>query len=123
MMATIDGNTFSTDNVGVNSEAGIEEDYFIIGTLDNGDWISMSIEGWPVTGAFSPATDNDHNLIYMSPQAGGVWGAENDMGTGVVNITDVTDTYIQGTFSFTGAQPNSTETVHVAAGSFKAQKL
>ena len=123
MTATIDGVKFSTNNMNVSADADEEEEYFMIGIFDNGDWITFSLDGPPTTGTFSPGPSETTSLIYLQLSSS-VWGAEGDYGSGAVTITENTATYLKGTFSFTGVPlTTSSDSIDITEGSFKAQKL
>jgi hypothetical protein len=74
------------------------------GTYD----VSSQISGYAQYGTISPIA------FYNSAVGGGA--------TGEVTITEVTDTFVKGTFEFTGrnTEEGSTETVNVTNGEFKA---
>ncbi len=85
--------------------------------------IGLTLESPIATGTFTPTVDALTVLFYQEINPYTVWGATEDEGSGTITITENTDTYIKGTFSFTGVNPADNSTKVITEGQFKAQKL
>jgi hypothetical protein len=122
LIATVNGTQWSANSVIINTAFSTLQ---IVGTnTSNASSIVLSIP--------SPAKKGDYDLGgFANTKIGSVTiGGEafttpfstniNDTPTGKVTITDVTDTQVKGTFSFTAKSTSTTSTANVTNGRFTA---
>lgn len=122
LTATVDGVNYSSDFVTVSALPD-ESDVYIISGVGEASSIGLTLESPISTGTFAPSVGGLTVLFYQDIDPYAVWGATEDEGSGTITITENTDTYIKGTFSFTGINPADNTTKEVTDGNFKARKL
>ncbi len=122
LTAKVDGVNYSRDFVTVSALPN-ESDVYIISGVDEISSIGLTLESPIATGTFTPTVGTLTVLFYQEINPYAVWGASEDEGSGTITITENTDTYIKGTFSFTGVNPTDNSTKVITEGQFKAQKL
>lgn len=122
LTAKVDGVDYSRDFVTVSTLPD-EADVYIISAVGVNSSIGLTLESPIATGTFTPAAGGLTVLFYQEINPYAVWGASDDVGSGTITITENTDTYIKGTFSFTGINPADDSTKVITEGQFKAQKL
>jgi|GEM_PF-1189198 len=128
----IDGVDFSADiTPSVSVLADQTGFYNIQGNTNDGDKLAITLVSPTSTGTVLVSGDNSEtapNIAYwvVSPYgvwaAGGTGGAGGD-GVGTITITENNDTFMEGTFSFTGVNPlDNNSTKEFTEGKFKARK-
>ncbi len=122
LTAKVDGVDFSRDFVTVSALPD-ESDVYIISGVGEVSSIALTLESPISTGAFIPTVGGLTVLFYQEINPYAVWGANEDAGSGTITITENTDTYIKGTFSFTGFNPLDNSIKEITEGNFKARKL
>lgn len=122
LTAKIDGVNYSREVVTVSALAD-ESDVYIISGVDEASSIGLTLESPISTGTFTPTVGGVTVLFYQETNPYAVWAASEDVGSGTITITENTDTYVKGTFLFTGVNPAENTTKVITEGQFKAQKL
>ena len=119
LTAKVDGVNFSRDNVVVSALNSQTDFYTILAVGDTS--IGLTLSSPVSTGTFTASETTVFSYQQNVPFI--VWGANADAGSGTITITENTDTYIKGTFSFTGFNPADNTSKEVTEGVFKALKL
>ncbi len=122
LTAKVDGVDYSRDFVTVSTLPD-ESDVYIISGVGEVSSIALTLESPISTGVFTPTLGGSTVLFYQEINPFVIWGATEDEGSGTITITENTDTYIKGTFSFTGVNPLDNSIKEITEGQFKAQKL
>ncbi|MCL5128368.1 MULTISPECIES: DUF6252 family protein [unclassified Algibacter] len=122
LTAKVDGVNFSTDYVTISAFQDNTDIYFIRGVGEESSF-GFSLESPVSTGTFSATISEDYVLFYQVINPYAVWAATEDGGSGTITITENTNSYVKGTFSFTGFNPADDSTKVITEGKFKAQKL
>ncbi len=120
LTAKVDGVDFSREFVLVSALAD-DTDIYIISAVGESS-IGLTLDRPISTGTFTPTLGGATVLFYQETNPFVIWGATEDEGTGTITITENTDTYVKGTFSFTGVNPLDNSTKEITEGDFKAQK-
>lgn len=85
---------------------------------DNGNSIQIIVESkdTEITGTFT----NEFSAAFVENGQAGAWDADRNSRT--ITITENNDTFIEGTFSFTGNNLKDKTTKKFTDGSFRARK-
>lgn len=122
LTAKVDGVDYSTDFVTVSTTPDLTDIYLITAVGETASF-GLSLKSPISTGTFTSNTDEETVLFYQVLNPYAVWSASEDTGSGTIIITENTNTYIKGTFSFTGENPADNSSKVITQGKFKAQKL
>ncbi len=123
MTAKIGSEAFTADSAPLVSALTSQTDLFTINGIDkDGFKIGINIKGQPSVATFLTGDKVEGNSISYSEGAN-FWISTTNMGSGSIVITEVTDTFIKGTFSFTGVNALEKSEKIVHDGKFKAKKL
>nr|WP_321229063.1 DUF6252 family protein [uncultured Psychroserpens sp.] len=122
LTAKIDGVNYSREFVTVSALPD-ETDAYIISAVGEISSIGLSLESPISTGTFTSSIGDLTVLFYQEINPYAVWASSDDVGSGTITVTENTDTYIKGTFSFTGVNQLDNSIKVITDGNFKAQKL
>ncbi|MBJ2173981.1 hypothetical protein JBL43_07015 [Aureibaculum sp. A20] len=124
LTAMVDGLNYSADLVTANTVLG-QTDHYTISGIGNNKNIGLVIENPPSTGTFITGSGETPTLFYQEITTTAVvwWPANEELGSGTITITENNDTFIAGTFSFTGILVIDDSTKTITEGKFKAKKL
>lgn len=129
MTATVAGNSFSGNIVAIANQisAGGNTSVTLQGSDDQGRAIIIIINAFDGTGTYEISVDNTiaitasyteadvsnpvNSQSWQAPYAGGGVSGE-------VNVSEVTDTTIKGTFNFTGKNASDDSTKNITNGQF-----
>jgi len=118
--AKVDGVDFSRENVIVSALAD-DTSFYTISALGDTS-IILTLNSPTSTGIFTVSLTTA--LSYQQNIPFAVWGAGGESGnSGTITITENTDDFIKGTFSFTGVNLLDNSTKEISQGVFKAKKL
>lgn len=123
MTANVGSGTFTADSDPLVSIATSQTELFTINGIDKeGNRIGISMQGKPSVATFLTGGKVEGNSITYI-EGSNFWTSTMNVGSGSVVITEITDTFIKGTFSFTGinALDQSEKIIH--DGKFQAKKL
>ncbi len=97
MTAKIGSDEFTADSAPLVSALTSQTDLFTINGIDkDGFKIGINIKGQPSVATFLTGDKVEGNSITYS-EGGNFWISSNNMGSGSIVITEVTDTFIKGT--------------------------
>jgi len=119
--ATVDGITVMGANAGVSVFSETADFFTIIGGDEHA--FQFALDGPATENTFTTGPGKTLRLSYSQSNPLATWGASEADGSGSITITEITDEYIQGSFSFTGFNPADNSTKEITAGEFRARKL
>ncbi|MEN0081436.1 hypothetical protein [Flavobacterium lindanitolerans] len=127
LTAKVNGANYSNSNY-FDPMAVITNNILVIQSSDNGgNSIQIQVMNYNGTGSYTSGNNNLMAGYINYLKAGATVGQFKTFtsvrGDGLVEITEVTDTYVKGTFSATAPEnvSNSTESVEITEGTFKAK--
>lgn len=110
--------------VTVSARADESPFYEIRGIDNNGNTIVFTLNGPVSEGTFgTDPVDPITSFSYTQNTPFTVWGANGEVGSGTVTITENNETSVEGTFMFTGVNRADNTARTFTEGSFRAQKL
>lgn len=122
LTAKIDGVDFSSETTTLLQDVDNSGSYGVLGVrLSDGNSISIILENIVSTGTFTTEGGNvEFSLAYEDVY----FAATEDHGTGTITITENSDTYIKGTFSFISIKliGDDGTTKEITEGVFAAKK-
>lgn len=119
--ANVDGIEVVSENAGVSLFSETTDFYIITSVGDHA--FQFTLDGPAAEGTFTTGPEELLRLSYTSSNPTIIWGANELDGSGSITISQITDSFIRGTFSFTGINPADNTTIEISAGEFNAQKL
>lgn len=127
LTAKVDGADFSSfaDAIAATIGSGGTGDVLAVqGSNTSGDFIRLNIVNYNGVGTYTTGDNisNTSSVSYGTVQPIANWISTFDVGSGTVEITEDTDTYVKGTFSFTGLNSSDSTTKTITEGEFKADK-
>ena len=127
LTAKVNGANYSNSNY-FDPMAVITNNILVIQSSDNGgNSIQIQVMNYNGVGSYTSGNNNLMAGYINYLKAGATVGQFKTFtsvrGDGLVEITEVTDTYVKGTFSATAPEnvSNSTESVEITEGRFKAK--
>ena len=121
LTAKVDGVDFLVEDIIISAFNGIGEYYTIFAVGEAS--IGLTLKSPLSLGTFATGVEEEVAMTYQTNVPFAVWGASDDIGSGSINITVNNDTYIKGTFSFTGFNAADNTSKVISEGKFKAQKI
>lgn len=127
LTAKVDGADFSSfeDSIGASIGTGGAGDVLAVqGSNTSGDYIRINIVGYNGVGTYVTGDNisNTSSAGYGTVQPIAAWNSTFDIGSGTIEITEDTSTYVKGTFSFSGLNAADSSTKSITQGEFRANK-
>ncbi|OYU81662.1 MAG: hypothetical protein CFE23_04115 [Flavobacterium sp. BFFFF1] len=126
--ASVDGTAFETFEVQGQSSAsasrivsGSDTFITITGVSSTTDAMEIVLHNITATGTYPAGPSNDLTLVYSATSSQMAYASDADCtgATGTVTVTSISDTKIEGTFSFTGKTDDCTGQKAVTNGKFR----